>query len=37
MKFVLGFLLGIFAGISREFWWPWVLCLVDWITKQWVK
>jgi hypothetical protein len=37
MKFLFGFLLGLFAGISRELWWPWALRLVDWITTLWVK
>jgi len=34
MKFVLGFLLGLLAGIAREWWWPWALKAADWLARE---
>ncbi len=34
MKFLAGFLLGLVAGIAREWWWPVALRFVGWLTKE---
>ena len=34
MKFLLGFLLGLFAGISREWWWSWIVKAMG---RNWVR
>jgi hypothetical protein len=37
MRFLLGFLLGLLAGVSRQVWWPWALKAIDWLSRELAK